>query len=144
IFDFQHIPYFLRIHPENLIRTRKEVARRERVAAEQRRRNELRNSYENLRKVLPPSKQKNSKISLVHRATSHISSIDEENKLLQDRIAMLELEIQQLTNLLKGFVGGGAKDLSNIKEDAFQRKYHSTVHGTEELPHLAVHQMRAD
>ncbi|KAJ7868400.1 hypothetical protein B0H14DRAFT_317115 [Mycena olivaceomarginata] len=89
--------------------TRKEVARRERVAAEQRRRNELRNSYENLRKVLPPSKQKNSKISLVHRATSHISSIDEENKLLQDRIVMLELEIQQLTNLLKGSVGGGAK-----------------------------------
>ncbi|KAJ7746411.1 hypothetical protein B0H14DRAFT_299590 [Mycena olivaceomarginata] len=104
-----HNTDFLRIDPEDLIRTRKEVARRERVAAEQRRRNELRNSYENLRKVLPPSKQKNSKISLVHRATSHISSIDEENKLLQDRIVMLELEIQQLTNLLKGSVGGGAK-----------------------------------
>ncbi|KAJ7835813.1 hypothetical protein B0H14DRAFT_3141916 [Mycena olivaceomarginata] len=72
-----HDTDFLRIHPENLIRTRKEVARRERVAAEQRRRNELRKSYENLRKVLPPSKQKNSKISLVHRgSTSHISSID--------------------------------------------------------------------
>jgi hypothetical protein len=29
--------------------------------------------------------------------------------MLQDRIVMLELEIQQLTHLLKGSIGGGAK-----------------------------------
>ncbi|KAJ6604053.1 hypothetical protein B0H10DRAFT_2195646 [Mycena sp. CBHHK59/15] len=101
---------FLSIYPEGLSETRKEAARLERIAAEQRRRDELRHSYEKLQQVLPESKRKNSKISLVHRATNHISSIEEENKVLGDRIAMLELEVRQLTKIATGFVGGSAKD----------------------------------
>ena len=70
--------------PENLANTRKEATRRQRIEAEQRRRDELRDGYAKLKDVLPVSNQKSSKVSLLERGlwlphqvgplTSHHSS----------------------------------------------------------------------
>jgi hypothetical protein len=56
-------------HPtvENLAHTRKEATRRQRIEAEQRRRDELRDGYAKLKDVLPVSNQKSSKVSLLER-----------------------------------------------------------------------------
>jgi len=58
---------------ENLAHTRKEATRRQRIEAEQRRRDELRDGYAKLKDVLPVSNQKSSKVSLLERgeAISH-------------------------------------------------------------------------
>lgn len=52
---------------ENLANTRKEATRRQRIEAEQRRRDELREGYARLKDVLPSSNQKNSKVTLLER-----------------------------------------------------------------------------
>lgn len=52
---------------ENLAHTRKEATRRQRIEAEQRRRDELRDGYAKLKDVLPVSNQKSSKVSLLER-----------------------------------------------------------------------------
>jgi hypothetical protein len=54
----------------NLAHTRKEATRRQRIEAEQRRRDELRDGYAKLKEVLPISNQKSSKVSLLERGTS--------------------------------------------------------------------------
>lgn len=56
-------------HPavENLAHTRKEATRRQRIEAEQRRRDELRDGYAKLKDALPVSNQKSSKVSLLER-----------------------------------------------------------------------------
>lgn len=55
---------------ENLAHTRKEATRRQRIEAEQRRRDELRDGYAKLKDVLPVSNQKSSKVSLLERGKS--------------------------------------------------------------------------
>lgn len=55
---------------ENLANTRKEATRRQRIEAEQRRRDELRDGYARLKDVLPVSNQKSSKVSLLERGAS--------------------------------------------------------------------------
>lgn len=57
---------------ESLANTRKEATRRQRIEAEQRRRDELRDGYARLKDVLPVSNQKSSKVSLLERGTSSI------------------------------------------------------------------------
>jgi hypothetical protein len=54
----------------NLAHTRKEATRRQRIEAEQRRRDELRDGYAKLKEVLPISNQKSSKVSLLERGSS--------------------------------------------------------------------------
>lgn len=55
-------------HPiENVAHSRKEATRRQRIEAEQRRRDELRDGYAKLKEVLPISNQKSSKVSLLER-----------------------------------------------------------------------------
>ncbi|KAJ7144843.1 hypothetical protein C8R43DRAFT_558239 [Mycena crocata] len=94
------------LYTENLAQNRKEATRRQRIEAEQRRRDELRDGYAKLKDVLPVSNQKSSKVSLLDRATSHISVLESENKTLQDRIASLEEEIRRLQSINEKLSGG--------------------------------------
>lgn len=55
---------------DNLASTRKEATRRQRIEAEQRRRDELRDGYAKLKDVLPTSNLKSSKVSLLERGAS--------------------------------------------------------------------------
>jgi len=57
---------------ENLAHSRKEATRRQRIEAEQRRRDELRDGYAKLKDVLPISNQKSSKVSLLERGQCSI------------------------------------------------------------------------
>ncbi|OJT08487.1 hypothetical protein TRAPUB_670 [Trametes pubescens] len=84
---------------ESLANTRKEATRRQRIEAEQRRRDELRDGYARLKDVLPVSNQKSSKVSLLERATNHISSLEKTNRQLQQRLAHLESEVTRLRSL---------------------------------------------
>ena len=56
---------------ENLANSRKEATRRQRIEAEQRRRDELRDGYAKLKDALPVSNQKSSKVSLLERGKFH-------------------------------------------------------------------------
>ncbi|KAJ7361238.1 hypothetical protein DFH08DRAFT_683962 [Mycena albidolilacea] len=94
------------MYTENLAQNRKEATRRQRIEAEQRRRDELRDGYAKLKDVLPVSNQKSSKVSLLDRATSHISVLEAENKAMQDRIAGLEDEIRRLQAINDKLSGG--------------------------------------
>ncbi|CCM03785.1 uncharacterized protein FIBRA_05932 [Fibroporia radiculosa] len=84
---------------ETLANTRKEATRRQRIEAEQRRRDELRDGYARLKDVLPVSNQKSSKVSLLERACNHITSLEKSNKALQARLAQVELEVGRLRSL---------------------------------------------
>jgi len=84
---------------ENLAHTRKEATRRQRIEAEQRRRDELRDGYAKLKEVLPISNQKSSKVSLLERATNHIVAVEKANKEMQERLEYLEAEVQRLQKL---------------------------------------------
>ncbi|KAF7337649.1 hypothetical protein MSAN_02238200 [Mycena sanguinolenta] len=94
------------MYTENLAQNRKEATRRQRIEAEQRRRDELRDGYAKLKDVLPVSNQKSSKVSLLDRATSHIAVLEAENKAMQDRIASLEEEIRRLQSINEKLSGG--------------------------------------
>ena len=52
---------------QEIAHNRKEATRRQRIEAEQRRRDELRDGYARLKDVLPVSNQKSSKVSLLER-----------------------------------------------------------------------------
>ncbi|KAM5531338.1 hypothetical protein V8D89_014983 [Ganoderma adspersum] len=84
---------------ESLANTRKEATRRQRIEAEQRRRDELRDGYARLKDVLPVSNQKSSKVSLLERATNHIVNLEKTNRQLQQRLAALESEVARLRAL---------------------------------------------
>jgi len=88
-------------HPivENLAHSRKEATRRQRIEAEQRRRDELRDGYAKLKEVLPISNQKSSKVSLLERATNHMIAMERQNQELQARIDVLEAEVARLQKL---------------------------------------------
>ena len=80
---------------ESLANTRKEATRRQRIEAEQRRRDELREGYARLKDVLPVSNQKSSKVSLLERGTpsplcqscpsSHLCSYKPHRQLGEDQ-----------------------------------------------------------
>ncbi|KAF9567858.1 hypothetical protein CPC08DRAFT_626399 [Agrocybe pediades] len=84
---------------ENVANSRKEATRRQRIEAEQRRRDELRDGYSKLKDVLPISNMKASKVSLLERATNHIVALERENKELSQRIALMEEETRRLRAL---------------------------------------------
>ncbi|KAJ7933658.1 hypothetical protein B0H13DRAFT_1855901 [Mycena leptocephala] len=93
------------LYPESLVQNRKEATRRQRIEAEQRRRDELRDGYAKLKNVLPVSNQKSSKVSLLDRATSHIAVLESENNALQDRVANLEVQMRRLQPTNEKFSG---------------------------------------
>lgn len=76
--------------------SRKEATRRQRIEAEQRRRDELRDGYAKLKDVLPVSNQKSSKVSLLERATNHIIALEKANSEMQARLNDLDAEMQRL------------------------------------------------
>ncbi|KAH9858250.1 hypothetical protein C2E23DRAFT_718615 [Lenzites betulinus] len=84
---------------ESLANTRKEATRRQRIEAEQRRRDELRDGYARLKDVLPVSNQKSSKVSLLERATNHITHLEKTTRQLQQRLAALDAEVTRLRSL---------------------------------------------
>ncbi|EIN14408.1 hypothetical protein PUNSTDRAFT_80751 [Punctularia strigosozonata HHB-11173 SS5] len=84
---------------EAIASTRKEATRRQRIEAEQRRRDELRDGYAKLKDVLPVSNQKSSKVSLLERATNHIVHLEKQNQQLNQRLAALDQEVQRLRAL---------------------------------------------
>ncbi|THV06560.1 hypothetical protein K435DRAFT_645127 [Dendrothele bispora CBS 962.96] len=86
-------------YTENLAHSRKEATRRQRIEAEQRRRDELRDGYARLKEVLPISNQKSNKVSLLERATNHIVHLEATNRELQARLAQLEQEMGRLRAL---------------------------------------------
>ncbi|KAG8834352.1 hypothetical protein FRC17_009120, partial [Serendipita sp. 399] len=90
-----HDPYINQVSLLN----RKESTRRQRIQAEQRRRDELRDGYSKLRDVLPPSNSKSSKVSLIERARAHIIDLDAENASLKDKVDDLMKEVQRLQQL---------------------------------------------
>ncbi|KAJ7872739.1 hypothetical protein B0H13DRAFT_1895250 [Mycena leptocephala] len=94
------------LYTENLPQNCKEATRRQRIEAEQRRRDELRDGYAKLKDILHGSNQKCSKVSLLDRATSHIAILESENKALQDRIAGLEEDIRRLQLINDNLSGG--------------------------------------
>ncbi|KAF9486515.1 hypothetical protein BDN70DRAFT_794165 [Pholiota conissans] len=81
---------------ENLANTRKEATRRQRIEAEQRRRDELREGYAKLKDALPVSNQKSSKVSLLERATNYIIQLEADKKALIDKLAAVEAEAKRL------------------------------------------------
>ncbi|KAK7058609.1 hypothetical protein VNI00_002245 [Paramarasmius palmivorus] len=83
----------------NLAHSRKEATRRQRIEAEQRRRDELRDGYAKLKDVLPVSNQKSSKVSLLERATNYIVQLENTNRELQARLQLLDQEMQRLRAL---------------------------------------------
>lgn len=84
---------------QELQHSRKEATRRQRIEAEQRRRDELRDGYARLKDVLPVSNQKSSKVSLLERATNYIIQLDKSTRQMQTRLAALENEVQRLRAL---------------------------------------------
>ncbi|KAH8835642.1 hypothetical protein DL96DRAFT_1454259 [Flagelloscypha sp. PMI_526] len=98
---------------DNLASTRKEATRRQRIEAEQRRRDELRDGYAKLKDVLPVSNLKSSKVSLLERATNHIIALEKQNRELQDRIEEMEQEAARLRTLNERMTLGTAGDVES-------------------------------
>ncbi|KAL1677685.1 hypothetical protein EV122DRAFT_278983 [Schizophyllum commune] len=84
---------------ENLAHTRKEATRRQRIEAEQRRRDDLRDGYARLKDSLPVSNQKSSKVMLLERAVNRIRELETENQEYQRRLAIAENEVTRLRAL---------------------------------------------
>jgi len=78
---------------------RKESTRRQRIQAEQRRRDELRDGYARLKDVLPITTSKSSKVSLIERARNHIIDIDAQNANLKSEIEELKKEVARLQQI---------------------------------------------
>ncbi|PCH34140.1 hypothetical protein WOLCODRAFT_63513 [Wolfiporia cocos MD-104 SS10] len=95
------------VDAEKLANTRKEATRRQRIEAEQRRRDELRDGYARLKEVLPVSNQKSSKVSLLERACNHIEALEKNNRQLQERLHMVEQEVARLRTLNEKISLGG-------------------------------------
>lgn len=93
----------------DLASTRKEATRRQRIEAEQKRRDELRDGYAKLKDVLPVSNQKSSKVNLLERATSRIVQLETENQKLEKRMEALHDDIARLQSLNEkiSLAGGG-------------------------------------
>lgn len=82
-----------------ILENRKEATRRQRIEAEQRRRDELREGYAKLKDVLPITNQKSSKVSLLERAIHHIQNLTKHNEALQARLTSQEGEIARLRGM---------------------------------------------
>lgn len=84
---------------ESFTISRKEQTRRQRIEAEQKRRDELRDGYTRLREVLPSSAQKGSKVALLDRATTYIQQLEGSTSQLNTRLRDMEAEMARLRKL---------------------------------------------
>ncbi|KZV93854.1 hypothetical protein EXIGLDRAFT_673664 [Exidia glandulosa HHB12029] len=84
---------------ESMTMSRKEATRKQRIEAEQRRRDELRDGYSRLREVLPSASHKGSKVALLDRATSYIVQLEGTNAQLLQRLQETENEVDRLRKL---------------------------------------------
>ncbi|KAL1748924.1 hypothetical protein HDZ31DRAFT_59810 [Schizophyllum fasciatum] len=84
---------------ENLAHSRKEATRRQRIEAEQRRRDDLRDGYAKLKESLPVSNQKSSKVMLLERAVNRIRELEMENTEMQRRLVAAESEVLRLRTI---------------------------------------------
>ncbi|EJD52218.1 hypothetical protein AURDEDRAFT_149656 [Auricularia subglabra TFB-10046 SS5] len=84
---------------ENFTMSRKEQTRRQRIEAEQKRRDELRDGYTRLREVLPSNAQKGSKVALLDRATTYIQQLEGSTSQLGSRLKEMEAEMARLRKL---------------------------------------------
>ncbi|KAJ7337621.1 hypothetical protein DFH08DRAFT_877202 [Mycena albidolilacea] len=109
----EQILQFINSNLINDLVSRKEAIRRQRIEAEHRRRDELRDGYAKLKDVLPVSRTKFTKVSLLDRASEHISVLRSENTQLSNRIADLEGEIRCLQALNEKLVLASFAPLSN-------------------------------
>ncbi|KAG7099812.1 hypothetical protein E1B28_001623 [Marasmius oreades] len=128
-------------YAENLAHNRKEATRRQRIEAEQRRRDELRDGYARLKDALPVSNQKSSKVSLLERATNYIQQLETQNQELQNRLQYLEQEMQRLRALNEkislpsrdspspGTFDADARPLSPPPETSIPNHSHANVSG---------------
>lgn len=115
---------------------RKESTRRQRIQAEQRRRDELRDGYARLKDVLPISNSKSSKVSLIERARSHILDIDAQNAEYKKEIEHLKAEIARLQQISEqmamtvsmpfGSNAPGSTETSSSSPTPAESKSHST------------------
>ncbi|KAL1412899.1 hypothetical protein Q8F55_000648 [Vanrija albida] len=78
---------------------RREEVRNARIESEQRRRNELREGFERLRDVLPPSNQRVSKALLLDRGVAHIQSLDAANRYLSVELEGAKKEADDLRRM---------------------------------------------
>lgn len=123
-------PHTTRSIGESMSMNRKEVTRRQRIEAEQRRRDELRDGYSRLREVLPSASHRGSKVALLDRgasfasasdrfvsrserpaASSYIVQLEGSNTSMHQRLHEMELEVQRLRKLNEiiatNLAGGG-------------------------------------
>lgn len=82
--------------------SRKESTRKRRIAAEQRRRDELRDAYTNLKDTLPAVGPQG-RLTLLDRAAKHILDLEDRNKKLRECIAREEAELERLRLLNRSF-----------------------------------------
>lgn len=87
------------LYLDNLADNRKEATRRQRIEAEQKRRDELRDGYQKLKEVLPVSTQKSSKCHLLERATTHIVALEKRNQEMLERLEKVEQEVKRLRDI---------------------------------------------
>jgi len=87
------------LYMDNITDNRKEATRRQRIEAEQKRRDELRDGYQKLKEVLPVSTQKSSKCHLLERATSHIITLEKRNQEMLERLEKVEQEVKRLRDI---------------------------------------------
>ncbi|KLT38843.1 hypothetical protein CC85DRAFT_13178 [Cutaneotrichosporon oleaginosum] len=77
-----------------------EAGRLSRIQSEQKRRNVLKDGFERLRAILPPTNQKGSKQVVLDRAVQHIDAIKTSNSLLYEERGRLMAENRRLTEEL--------------------------------------------
>jgi len=80
---------------QNLAHSRKEATRRQRIEAEQRRRDELRDGYAKLKDVLPVSNQKSSKVSLLERGLRYLT-FDGLQRLIDTTVVVVPMVVPTL------------------------------------------------
>jgi hypothetical protein len=96
---------------------RKESTRRQRIQAEQRRRDELRDSYARLKEVLPITASKSSKVSLIERARIHVLDMDAQNASLKSEVEELKKEVARLQQISEQMAMSVSIPLSLKKDD---------------------------
>lgn len=97
---------------------RKESTRRQRIQAEQRRRDELRDGYARLKDVLPITNAKSSKVSLIERARNHILDIDGQNQALRNEVEALRKEVARLQEIAEKMAMNMSIPIGNLKSES--------------------------
>lgn len=75
---------------------RRESVRQQRIESEQRRRDDLRRHYDQLRDVLPPQQVRLSKVSILAKATEYIRELEVKNSHEVSKVENLTAEITRL------------------------------------------------